>query len=136
MQPRSLSCGSERCISFGLSGRNRLQKTSRSAEIDCMPKNNHEPEIFAVIQFGGTSREQYLHSFSKQRDATSYIRKAERASYQCLGPFSILLSAEGNLARTSAETIEWLQSQGFGGDQHTLDLERALAEVEDDLNLS
>jgi len=28
-----------------------------------------------------------------------------------------LLSADGDLARTSAETIEWLQSQGFGGDQ-------------------
>ncbi len=101
-----------------------------------MSKSDHEPKIFAVIQFGGSSREQYLHSFSKRSDANSYIRKAERASYPCLGPFSILLSAEGNLARISAETIKWLESLGFGGDQHTLDLERALTEVKDDLNLS
>jgi hypothetical protein len=47
-----------------------------------------------------------------------------------------LLSAEGNLARTSAETIDWLQKQGFGADQHTLDLEHALAGVKNDLNLS
>jgi hypothetical protein len=101
-----------------------------------MPKSDHEPQIFAVIQIGGTSREQYLHSFSKLSDAASYIGKARRASYRCLGPFSILVPAEGNLARSSAEAIDWLQKQGLGSDQHTLDLEHALAGVKDDLNLS
>ena len=98
-----------------------------------MTKSNRETEIFAVIQFGGTRDEQYLHSFSKERDATTYMKRAKRASYQCIGPFSILLTAEGDLVRVVKETIEWLKSEGFERDQHTLDLERALAGVQNDL---
>lgn len=45
------------------------------------------------------------------------------------------MPAEGDLARTVAETIKWLKSQGFEGEQHTIALEGALAEVQEDLNL-
>ena len=101
-----------------------------------MFRSNRETEIFAVIQFGGTKDEQYLHSFSKKRAATNYMRQAKRASYQCIGPFSILLAAEGNLARVAKETIEWLKQEGLERDQHTLNLERALAEVQNDLAIA
>ena len=106
----------------------------KSAGIGCMAKRKHESQIFAVIQFGGTQDEQYLHSFSTKRHATEYMKRAQRASYRCFGPFSILLEAEGNLARVVGETIEWLRVQGFESNQHTLDLERALDEVRKDLD--
>ena len=101
-----------------------------------MAKNNHETVIYAVIQFGGSTHEHYLHSFSEERAATAYMRKAKRASYRCIGPFEVLLSAEGDLARTAVKTIEWLKREGYRNDEHTLDLERAVLEVQKDLRLS
>jgi len=101
-----------------------------------MAKNNYEPAIYAVIQTGGSTHEHYLHSFSEKRAASAYIRKAKRASYRCIGPFEILLPAEGNLARIAAKTVEWLKREGHRNDEHTLDLERAVLEVQKDLRLN
>ena len=44
-----------------------------------------------VIQFGGTSREQYLHSFGDKIAAKKFIKSASRSGYRCLGPFSVAL---------------------------------------------
>ena len=101
-----------------------------------MANRNHEAEIYAVIQFGGSSHEYYLHSFSEERAAAAYMKKAARASYRCIGPFEILLPAEGELARIAAKTVEWLKREGYQNDENTLDLERAVLEVQKDLRLS
>lgn len=101
-----------------------------------MKNKNYEAEIYAVIQFGGSTDEYYLHSFSEERAAAAYMRKAVRASYRCIGPFEILLPAKGQLARIAAKTVKWLKREGYRNDKHTLDLERAAVEVQNDLRLS
>lgn len=101
-----------------------------------MTNSNHEPAIYAVIQTGGSTHEHYLHAFSEERAAAAYMRKAEHASYRCIGPFEIILPAEGELARIAAKTVEWLKREGYRNDEHTLDLERAALEVQKDLRLS
>jgi len=100
-----------------------------------MTNKTHEPEIYAIIQFGGSMHEYYLHSFSEERAAAAYVRKAARASYRCIGPFEISLPAEKELARIAAKTVEWLKTKGYRNDEHALDLERAVLEVQKDLRL-
>ena len=101
-----------------------------------MTNRNHEAEIYAVIQFGGSTHEYYLHSFSEERAAAAYMKKAARASYRCIGPFEISLPAEGELARIAAKTVEWLKTEGYRNDERTLELERAVLEVQKDLQLN
>ena len=109
---------------------------TESAGIARMANRNHEANIYAVIQFGGCSHEHYLHSFSEERAALAYMRKAERASYRCIGPFEISLRAEADLARIAAKTVRWLKMQGYRKDEHTIKLGRAIREVKKSLRLS
>lgn len=85
--------------------------------------------IYAVVQFGGSSGEHYVHSFVEKHDADAYVRETERSSYHCIGPFEIQLPAESNLASVAAKTVQWLNSIGFRDDPHTLELKHATAEV-------
>ena len=123
-------------MAFRAAAKISLRIGRESAEIADMANRNHVAEIYAVIQFGGSSHEYYLHSFSEERSAAAYIRKAERASYRCIGPFEILLPAEGDLVRIAIKTVKWLKKEGYRNDEHTLDLERAVLEVQKDLHLS
>ena len=107
-----------------------------SAGIAHMANSNQEPAIYAVIQTGGSTHEHYMHSFSEERAAAAYMKKAKRASYQCIGPFEIPLPAEGNLTRIAARTVEWLKAEGYRNDEHIIDLERAVLEAQKDLRLS
>lgn len=92
--------------------------------------------IYAVIQFGGTCNEQYLHSFPDENDAAKYIKEAERASYRCLGPFPISLAAECKLVRRAAKVVRWLKTRGLGKNPHTRDLELAVTDVRKNLRCS
>ena len=112
--------GSEKC----------LQPMNESAAIAVMPTTIQEIELQVVIQFGGTSKEQYLHSFLNEAAARRFIRSADKASYRCLGPFPLLLPGIRELADVASDTIEWLQSNGFRDTPLANNLNSALAQVE------
>jgi hypothetical protein len=105
----------------------------KAAEIGLMKGNSQDAKIFAVVQFGGSTGELYLHSFSKRRLAESFIKSAARASYECSEVFEIPLPAEGNLTQIAAKTVKWLKKKGYGEDEQTKNLERAMLEVKKDL---
>jgi hypothetical protein len=93
-------------------------------------KNERKPlEVFAVIQFGGTRDEQYLHTFLNHRSAAKYIKSASRASYQCLGPFPISLPQASDLIASARRTVRWLKKLGLGKDPQTCELVSALANL-------
>ncbi len=104
--------------------------------ITSMKNKGQEAKIYGVVQFGGSSGEYYLHTFSKKGLAKAYIKSAERASYECSEPLEVFLPAEGELTRVAARTVKWLKKGGYGNDEHTLDLERAVLEVKKDLSLT
>ena len=112
--------GSEKC----------LQPMNESAAIAVMPNTIQEIELQVVIQFGGTSKEQYLHSFLNEAAARRFIRSAAKASYRCLGPFPLLLPGIRELADVAKDTIEWLQSNGFRDTPLANNLNATLAQVE------
>lgn len=58
-----------------------------------MEKKQNIPRLFIVIQQGGTSAEHYAHQFSSEQKALRFARSAEKAAYNCLGPFEISLEA-------------------------------------------
>lgn len=105
----------------------------KPAGIELMKGSGQNAKIFAVVQFGGSAGELYLHTFSKRRLAQSYIKSAARASYECSEVFDIPLPAEGILTQVAAKTVKWLNKEGYGDDEHTLNLERAVLEVKKDL---
>ena len=107
-----------------------LQPMKESAAIAAMPDTIQEIELQVVIQFGGTSKEQYLHSFLNEAAARRFIRNADKASYRCLGPFPLLLSGIRELADVASDTIAWLQSNGFRDTPLANNLNSALAQVE------
>ena len=107
-----------------------LQPMKESAAIAAMPDTIQEIELQVVIQFGGTSKEQYLHSFLNEAAARRFIRSADKASYRCLGPFPLLLPGIRELADVASDTIAWLQSNGFRDTPLANNLNTALAQVE------
>ena len=107
-----------------------MQPVKESAAITVMPNTIQEVELQVVIQFGGTSKEQYLHSFLNEAAAKRFIRSADKASYRCLGPFPLLLSGIREFAGVAKDTIEWLQSNGFRDTPLVNNLNTALAQVE------
>ena len=66
-----------------------LVKVQKSAGILRMKTNQQTPKLFVVIQEGGTSNEHYAHQFDSEEAAKRYIRTAERAAYNCYGPFEL-----------------------------------------------
>jgi hypothetical protein len=98
-----------------------------------MKGSGQDAKLFAVIQFGGSTGELYLHTFSKRTLAESYIKSAARASYECSEVFDVPLPAEGILTQVAEKTVKWLKNKGYGDDEHTLNLERAVLEVKKDL---
>lgn len=87
-------------------------------------------ELQLVIQIGGTSSENYLHSFCDKAAANGFIQSAERASYRCLGPFPLILPGVSELADASNKTVDWLNLNGFRDTPLANDLNSALALVE------
>lgn len=107
-----------------------LLRMEESAAIVVMPNKIHETEIQIVIQFGGASKEQWLHSFLTEAGAKRFIRSAAKASYRCLGPFPLLLSGIRELVDVAGETVGWLESNGFRDTPLVNNLNTALAQVE------
>ena len=114
----------------GVSSEKYLQPLKESAAIVVMPNKIQEIELQVVIQFGGTSKEQWLHSFLTEAAAKRFIRSAAKASYRCLGPFPLLLSGIRELADVAKDTIEWFESNGFRDTPLANNLNSALAQVE------
>jgi hypothetical protein len=110
-----------------------LQRIEKPAAIAGMPETIQEIELQVVIQFGGTGKEQYLHSFLNEAAARKFIRSA---ADRCLGPFPLLLPGVRELADAAKETIEWLQSNGFRDAPLTNNLNTALAQVEHEYPLN
>ena len=100
-----------------------------SAVIDCMVNAFQDIELQVVIQFGGTSKEQYLHSFLNKSAARKFIRSADKASYRCLGPFPLLLPGIVRLSKAAEEVIKWIESKKLEDTGPAFNLARALAEV-------
>jgi hypothetical protein len=107
-----------------------LQPMKEPAAIVGMPNTIQEIELQVVIQFGGTSKEHHLHSFLNEATARKFIRSAAKASYRCLGPFSLPLPGLLELADVAKNTIEWLDSNGFRDTPLANNLNSALAHVE------
>ena len=101
-----------------------------SAAITAMPNTTQEIELQVVIQFGGSSGEQWLHSFLNEPAAMRYIRSAAKASYRCLGPFPMCLPGIRELADVAGDTVGWLESNGFRDTPLVNNLNTALAQVE------
>jgi hypothetical protein len=100
-----------------------------------MPTTFQEIELQVVIQFGGTSKEQYLHTFSNETAAKKFIRSAERASYRCLGPFPLLLPGLARLSKAAADVIEWIEFKQLKDTGPAFNLTRALAVVREEFPL-
>jgi len=107
-----------------------------SAAIALMPDTIEDVELQIVIQFGGTSKEQYLHSFLNEAAAKRFIRSADKASYRCLGPFPLLLLGIRQLTDAVEKTVEWLDSNGFRNTPLANNLNSALTDVEREFLLS
>lgn len=110
-----------------------LQGTNVSAGIALMSKPVQVIELQVVIQFGGTSNEQYLHSFRSEREARKYIRSAEKGGYRCIGPFTLQLPAISELAEAARKTVEWHELNGLRNVPLTNELNSALARVDREL---
>ena len=101
-----------------------------------MPNTIEEVELYVVIQFGGTSKEQYLHSFLTETAAKRFIRSADRASYDCLGPFPLLLPGIRRLSDAAEEMVKWIDASELKDTGPTFNLERALAVVREEFPLT
>jgi hypothetical protein len=106
-----------------------LQGEKESAAIRRMKSSGGDPQVFIVIQQGGSSREYYPHSFFDRGSAIAYIRDANRAAYPCLGPFSISLPEIGALAGAAGAAVVCLREAGCGKKRATVNLKRALKGV-------
>ena len=106
-----------------------LRRDAESAVIDGMPTASQDIELQVVIQFGGTSKEQYLHTFSNETAAKKFIRSADKASYRCLGPFSLPLPGIAGLSKAAADVIEWIESKQLKDTGPAFNLTSALAVV-------
>jgi len=100
-----------------------------------MPNMIHVAELHVVVQFGGSSKEQYLHTFSNEEAAHNYIRKADRASYRCLGPFAIILSGVRQLADATERVIARLEAEGLHEVEAVMEMTTALVALRLELSL-
>ena len=100
-----------------------------------MPNMIREAELHMVVQFGGSSKEQYLHTFSSEAAARNYIRKADRASYRCLGPFATALPGVRQLADAAERVVAWLEADGLHQVEAVREMTKALVTMRQELPL-
>lgn len=100
-----------------------------------MPTMIQDAKLQIVIQFGGTSDEYYLHAFANESAANKYIRKANRASYRCLGPLPLALYGVRQLAAAAQDVLTLLEEKGLATLAPAERLTAALAEIERELEL-
>jgi hypothetical protein len=73
-----------------------------------MPNTTQILELFVVIQCGGSSGEKYLHSFPTQATAKAFIRRSLKASYDCFGPFPLVLPEAVHFSKQkNSPQVEW-----------------------------
>ena len=113
-----------------------LREKGKSAAITRMPESTPEIELHIVVQFGGSSGEQYLHTFTTESLALKYMRSAGESSYRCLGPFQIALPGIPRLTDAAKKTVEWLNANGFRDTPLANNLNSALAQVEREYPMS
>jgi len=101
-----------------------------------MPNTIKDAELHVVVQFGGSSKEQYLHSFTNEEAANDYIRNAADASYRCIGPFTVRVPGVRQLAEASKEILARLDSEGLYATLPAKELATALAELEREFPLN
>ena len=101
-----------------------------------MPIEKQEIELHVVIQFGGSSGEQYLHAFDNRKAAMKFIRSADAASYSCLGPFPLLLPGILRLSQAAEEVIGWIEAKGMADTGPAFNLARALTSFRQEFRIA
>lgn len=99
-----------------------------------MNNETHELELHVVIQFGGSSGEQYLHSFLNEAAAQRFIKSAAKAAYRCLGPFPLVLDGVLDLAGAAKNVTKWANREGVKCEDLSR-LARSLARVKKEFQL-
>jgi len=87
-----------------------------------------KPELFIVMQEGGTSSEQYLHSFNSKVEARRYLKECAE-SYSCSGPFELPVPEIGTLAHAANEALRWFREHNRSGNLPAIKLEEALSDL-------
>ena len=99
-----------------------------------MKKETHHLELQVVIQFGGSTGEEYLHSFLNEAVAKRFIKSAARAAYRCLGPFPLVLTGVRDLAGAANNVTKWAKRNGVESEDVSR-LTRSLAKVRKEFQL-
>jgi hypothetical protein len=94
------------------------------------------PSLYVVLQNGGSATEHYFHSFLREQDANSFIRSAERASYECYGPEEIQLPEIADLMFSVRNLLQDLPEQVSRNSAAVANVEKALATMEKNLLVS
>lgn len=100
-----------------------------------MKEESQDVALQIVIQFGGSTGEYYLHSFPNSKFANDYMRKADKASYRCIGPFGLAIPGVRNLSCAAEGVLEWLRRLGLEHEMPAKTLANAIGQLGHDLHL-
>ncbi|MBL9178650.1 MAG: hypothetical protein JNM65_11350 [Verrucomicrobiaceae bacterium] len=91
--------------------------------------------LFAVLQFGGSSTEQYMHCYKSLKHAQHFIDSAEEAGYECIGPICVELPEVAELISSARSTLDSISVSNDLADlsMRILQLQSALDAVDKNL---